>query len=100
MERKIGEKFTQGLDTLKVVREDQNHWCIGCYYNHGGLSDCFFKDTLSNRGECRIGHRSDNSGVVFKETFLSRNLRPITYISIILLSGVFWYFIFKIILGL
>lgn len=100
MEREIGEKFTQDLHTLKVVKDDDNHWCIGCYYNHGTLSTCWESETLKNRGECRMGHRSDNSGVVFKETFLSRNLKPITYISIILLSGVFWYFIFKIISGL
>ena len=100
MERKIGEKFTNGLDTLKVVKEDQNHWCIGCYYNHGGLSDCFPKETLENRGECRKGHRTDDTGVVFKETFLSRNLKPIAYISIITISGVIWYYIFKLIFGL
>lgn len=100
MERKIGEKFTQGLHTLKVVKENQNHWCVGCYYNHGGLSNCFEKEILENRGECRKGHRTDDTGVCFKETFVSRNLRPITYISIILLSGSFWYFIFKIISGL
>ena len=37
MERKIGEKFQQGNVTLKVLKEDKNHWCIGCYYNHGAF---------------------------------------------------------------
>lgn len=100
MERKIGEKFQQGNVTLKVLKEDKNHWCVGCYYNHGGLSDCFFKDTLSNRGECRIGHRSDNSGVVFKETFISRNLKLITYSSIVALCALFLYFVLKLIFDL
>lgn len=100
MERKIGEKFQQGNVILKVLKEDKNHWCVGCYYNHGGLSTCWESETLENRGECRKGHRTDDTGVCFKETFLSKNLKLITYTSIILFSGTFWYFIIKLILGL
>ena len=100
MERKIGEKFQQGNITLKVLKEDQNHWCVGCYYNHGALSDCFCEGILENRGECRKGHRTDNAGVHFKETFISRNLKRITFISILSFTGIFWYFIFKVIFGL
>ena len=100
MERKIGEKFQQGNVTLKVLKEDQNHWCIDCYYNHGRLSTCWESKTLENRGECRKGMRGDKSGVVFKETFFSRNVKPITYTSVIVISGVIWYFVFKLIFGL
>ena len=100
MERKIGEKFQQGNVTLKVLKEDKNHWCVGCYYNHGALSTCWESEMLENRGECRISHRNDKSGVIFKETFMSRNLRPITYISIITISGIVWFLVFKFILGL
>lgn len=100
MERKIGEKFKQGNVILKVLKEDKNRWCIGCYYNHGALSDCFCEEILENRGECRRGHRGDLKGVNFKETFVSRNLKRITFISILSFTGIFWYFIFKVIFGL
>lgn len=100
MERKIGEKFTQGVNTLRVAREDQDNWCVGCYYNHGGLSNCFSKEVLENRGECRKGYRTDDTGVCFRETFMSKNVKPIAYISVVVISGLIWYGIFKLILGL
>ena len=101
MEHKIGEKFKQGNVTLKVLKEDENHWCcMGCYYNHGALSDCFCEEILENRGECRKGRRSDLKGVIFKEAFISKNMKQIIYISILLFTVMLWYFIFKMIFGL
>lgn len=100
MERKIGEKFKQGNVNLTVFKQDHHYLCKGCYYNHGALSDCFFKETFDNRGECRLSYREDKTDVVFREPLLHKNIRPITYISIALFTITFWSFVFKLIFGL
>jgi hypothetical protein len=57
MERKIGEKFDFGGETLEVVEQ---RGCEGCYFDH---RDCSL--IRNTRGKCSIS-RLDGISVIFK----------------------------------
>lgn len=97
MERKVNTTFKDSNGVV-IVKRSNKSTCKNCCYNEGALSFCWDKAILSKRGECRMERRMDDNHVYFERVEKKKidKVCLITYISIIVLVSLFWYFGYKL----
>lgn len=64
--RPIGEKFEHHGVTLEVVKDNDRHFCKGCYFDTY-IDKCLPQRDLNITGRCADPYRTDHENIIFKE---------------------------------